>query len=87
MGYPSGMQLTVDDSLLRGVDLTPAQVQLDLAVGLYTEGRVTLGRAASVAGLPQEEFLRELGRRRVPVHYSAADFDDDCRRMRESGLL
>jgi len=53
--------------------LTPEDVRLHLALGLFLDGRVTLGQAASTAGLSQSEFLHQLGQRRIPVHYDQAD--------------
>lgn len=39
--------------------------------------KITLGRAARIAGLPQAEFLKGLGRRGIPIHYDVADFAAD----------
>jgi predicted HTH domain antitoxin len=57
--------------------LTPAEAAVHLAIGLYTSGEVTLGQAAEAAGQPQGEFMRELGRRRIPLHYGVEDFAQD----------
>lgn len=53
--------------------LTTAEARLELAVGLYAGRRVTLGHGARIAGTTQTEFMREIGRRDIPVHYTAAD--------------
>ena len=37
----------------------------------------TLGQAAEVAGIAQAEFLRELGKRRIPIHYGSDELSDD----------
>ena len=42
---------------------------LHLAIGLFVTEEATLGQASQVAGLSQAAFLRELGRRRIPIHY------------------
>jgi predicted HTH domain antitoxin len=57
--------------------LNPEEVRVDLAVGMYSSGRVTMGTAAEVSGLSIPEFQRELGRRRIPVNYSAEDLAYD----------
>lgn len=77
------MNIAVADELLRGIAITPAEALLDFAIGLYTERKASLGRAAAVAGVPQAEFLREMGRRKVPLHYDVADFEADCRVVAE----
>ncbi len=52
---------------------TPEDIKLHLALGLFIDRRVTLGQAAEIAGISQSEFLHELGRRRIGVHYDEAD--------------
>jgi len=59
--------------------LTPEDAKLHLAIGLFLDRRVTLGQAAEVAGLAQTELLRELGSRRIPIHYDEADAEADVR--------
>ena len=53
--------------------LTPEDVQLHLALGMFLDHRVTLGQGAAIAGLSQSQFLHELGERRIAVHYDQAD--------------
>ena len=53
--------------------LSPQDAALHLALGLFFDQRVTLGQGAAVAGLSQSEFLHELGKRRIPVHFDKAD--------------
>lgn len=57
--------------------LSPSEARLDLAIGMYSSGRVTMGTAAEVADLSIPEFQRELGRRRIPVNYTAEDLARD----------
>jgi predicted HTH domain antitoxin len=52
---------------------TPDEIRLHLAFGLFLDERVTLGQGAAIAGLSQSEFLHELGKRKIPVHYDEAD--------------
>lgn len=36
-----------------------------------------LGQAAEIAGVPQASFPRELGRRRIPIHYGSEELAED----------
>ena len=65
------MTIEVQDEALRGLKLTQPQALLDFAVGLFTERRVTLGRAAAVAQVSQLVFQKELARRGIPLHYDS----------------
>jgi predicted HTH domain antitoxin len=71
------MVIEIQDEMLRGLKLTESQALLDLAVGLFTERRITLGRAAKIARQTQLDFQLELGRRGIPVHYEVEDLRDD----------
>jgi predicted HTH domain antitoxin len=59
--------------------LTPRSTALHLAIGLFVSEEATIGQAAGVAGISQAEFLRELGRRRIPLHYGAPELAEDLR--------
>ena len=63
--------------------LSSQQVRLDLAVGIYSGGRVTIGTAADVADLSIPEFQRELGRRWISVNYTAEDLAYDLQAAAE----
>jgi predicted HTH domain antitoxin len=55
------------------------RLSLALAIGLFVSGDTTLGQAAEVAGLSHGDFLRELGQRRIPIHYGAEELVEDLR--------
>ena len=63
--------------------LSSQQVRLDLAVGIYSGGRVTIGTAAEVADLSIPEFQRELGRRWISVNYTSEDLAYDLQAAAE----
>ena len=71
------MVIEIQDETLRGLKLTEPQALLDLAVGLFTERRVTLGQAAEIARLTQLAFQQELNRREISVHYDLDDLLSD----------
>ena len=57
--------------------MTPEIAKLEVAVALYRDRKVSMGRAARIAGMPRPEFQRELGKRKVTVDYGVPDFEDD----------
>ncbi len=56
---------------------------LHLAIGLFVSDEVTLGQAAETAGMSQSEFLHELGKRRIPIHYGEEDLAADLQAVVE----
>ena len=67
------MVIEIQDEALHGLKLTEPQALVDLAVGLFTERRVTLGHGAEIARLMQLAFQQELSRRSIPIHYDVED--------------
>lgn len=57
--------------------MTPELAKLEVAVALYRDRKVSMGRAARLADLPRPLFQRELGKRGVTVDYDVEDFEDD----------
>jgi predicted HTH domain antitoxin len=48
-----------------------------LALELYRENKISLGRAAELSQTPVEVFMVFAGRHDVPMHYSLADLEED----------
>ena len=80
------MVLNIEDKILKGINLTQEEAKLDLALGLFIDKRVTLGQAAAVASLSQTQFLKELGKRQIPIHYDIEDFEKDLKTIETLNL-
>ena len=63
--------------------ISQEEAALHLAIGLFANERVTLGQAASIAGLSQPAFLQELGKRQIPVHYGIEELEQDIATVRK----
>jgi predicted HTH domain antitoxin len=57
--------------------LTPREATLHLAIGLFVDEEATLGQAAEIANMTQADFLRQLGRHRIPIHYGSDELMED----------
>ncbi len=80
------MNLKLDIPVLDDLEISRADLLTDMALGLYMDRRVTLGQAADIAGLPQSEFRRLLGRLGVAIQYDLEDLDHDLAVLRDRGL-
>ena len=77
------MTLIIPNERLGGVALNEHEALVDVAIGLYKRDEVSLGRAAEIAGLSSPEFLRELGRRHIPINYNAEDLRADVAALKK----
>ena len=81
----SQMTVRIPAERLGTVALTERDALVDIAIGLYKREEASLGRAAEVAGITSVELLDELGRRRIPVNFGAADLQADLARLKSLG--
>jgi predicted HTH domain antitoxin len=75
--------IELPDVEINGLDLTAEQARLELAIGLYAGREVSLGRAARIAALPYDVFMREAARRGIPINYTEADALQDIETVRQ----
>ena len=74
------MPVTFSDELLKSAQITEDELRAELALALFQQERMTLGQAASLAGIPQIDFQRLLASRRIPIHYDMEDLEQDLQR-------
>ena len=52
-----------------------------LALELFREDKISLGRAGELSETPVEAFMEFAGQRQVPLHYGALDLEGDRQTM------
>ena len=57
--------------------MTAQEICRELAVQLYAQGKLSVGKASELAGMAVTEFQLLLGSRGVAVNYGVEDFMDD----------
>ncbi|MBX3278213.1 MAG: UPF0175 family protein [Acidobacteria bacterium] len=87
----STVQVDLPEDLLRAASVLPdesgdlsaatasREVAKLLALELYREGAVSLGRASELCSVSQPEFLQFAAEREVPLNYTFDDHEDDRR--------
>ena len=77
----------VPQEILDSARLTPSELKVEMAVHLYAQGRLAIGKARELAGMTLWEFRQLLASRRIPPHYDEADLEEDAATLREHGRL
>ncbi len=77
--------LEIPQDILDSARLSLDQVLVELAVHLYEQGRLSIGKAHELAGLPLWEFRQLLGFRQIPPHFAADDLEQDLETLRQLG--
>ena len=55
----------------------PSYIQKLIALGLFREKKVSLGKASQIAGLSVWEMMALLKEKKIPLNYSVEDFEKD----------
>ncbi len=76
LDLPAGLLEVV--SKLNAGDLAQETAKL-LALELFREDKISIGRAAELCHTPIEAFLNFVAEHSVTLHYGIADLDDDRR--------
>ncbi|MFO7966315.1 MAG: UPF0175 family protein [Archaeoglobaceae archaeon] len=71
------IELPDDIISILGVKNLNNEARLLIAIELYREGKISLGKAAEIANLNIREFLYELRKREIPINYDSDEFTKD----------
>ena len=62
----------------------PSFIKQALAIELYREGKISLGKAAELAGARNKwEMLMILSEHDIPIHYTAKDSNSDLETLKK----
>ena len=78
-----GVQVILPAELLAAAGVNPADASrgatMLLALELYRENKISLGRAAELSRTSFEAFMVFAGQHEASIHYSLADLEEDRR--------
>ncbi len=79
--------LEIPSDILDSARLTIHDLKTEIAVALYAQGRLSVGKAHELAEMSLWEFRQLLAFRRISPHYDISELDEDVSTLRESGRL
>jgi predicted HTH domain antitoxin len=62
-------------------------LKLELALALYQRGILAMGPAWRLAGISKQEFLEEMGKRKIVRHYTAQELEEDVAFVNAMSLI
>ena len=81
------MLLDVPQDILDSARLTVSELKMEIAVFLYAQRRLSIGKARELAEMSLWEFRHLLASRRISPHYDVAELNEDMATLREMGRL
>ena len=79
--------LEISQDILDSAKLTVNNLKIELAVSLYAQNRLSVGKAHELADMSLWEFRQLLASRRISPHYHIADFEEDLTALRDLGRI
>lgn len=79
--------IQVPQDILDSARLTVPELKMEMAVYLYSQGRLSIGKARELADMSLWEFRQLLASRRIPPHFDAADLEEDVTTLKQMGRL
>lgn len=81
------MSLTISDEILGSAGLSDKELLIEIAVMLFQQERVSLGKASKIANMNYVEFQELIAKRNIPIHYEVKDFEEDIETLKEKNWL
>jgi len=76
------MNIVIPDELIQRANLTPNQLQIDIACYLYDRELFSMGQAKKIAGLDQISFQKALSSRNYFIRFTENDLKKDLDNIR-----
>jgi predicted HTH domain antitoxin len=79
--------IEVPQDILDSARLTADELKLELAIYLYAQKRLSIGKARELANLSLWAFRQQLAARGIAPHYTQVDLEADLQTLRSLGRL
>jgi predicted HTH domain antitoxin len=76
------MGVVIPDEVLETAQISAKELLQEIALLLYSQGRLTMGQASKVAQVNQQEFQHLLADHRIPLNYDLEEFERDLETLR-----
>lgn len=77
--YAEKEKIGIAIAMRKILDIGLKEIKLEHALDLYAKGKVTLWKAASLAGISLWEILEVVRERKIPMRYTLEDVEDDLK--------
>lgn len=81
------MSIVIPDDILQASKMTENELKLEIAIMLYKQEKISIGKARNWTGLTVIEFQHELAKRGLCINYDLEDLQADIKTLESMGLL
>jgi predicted HTH domain antitoxin len=81
------MSVLISDEILQAAQISEQELQREIAILLYQQGKLGVGKARELAGMPLIAFHQELSQRGIAVQDNEAGFLAEVEQLKTLGDL
>ena len=81
------MNLTIPEDIVLAADISEAELKREIAIALYQQKKLSIGKACRLAGMDLIQFQREIASRGLCVNYDVEEFKADLKTLERLGDL
>jgi predicted HTH domain antitoxin len=81
------MSVLIPDDILQSAEMSEAELKLELAILLFQQEKISIGKARRFAEMSLLDFQREIAQRGICIHYDVEEFEEDIQTLREMGRI
>ncbi|NES86199.1 MAG: UPF0175 family protein [Moorea sp. SIO2B7] len=81
------MSVTIADEILKAAKMTESQLKLEIAIMLFQQDKISIGKARNLAEMTLLEFQKEIAQRKICIHYDVEELEQDVKTLQEMGRL
>ncbi|MBD3345098.1 MAG: UPF0175 family protein [Chitinivibrionales bacterium] len=75
--------LQIPQDILDSAHLSVKDAKIELAISLYSQGRLSIGKARELADMSLWEFRQICAARKVPAHYDDNELENDLNEIKK----
>ena len=83
----STISIEIPREVVHATRMTPQELRRELAIHLYQQGKLSLGKAREMANMTIWAFQHLLGIKEIPIRYDVEDYEEDLATLKELGRL
>ena len=81
------VSIEIPHEIMHTTRMTPQELRQELAIHLFQQGKLSLGKARELANMTVWAFQLLLGSRGVQMHYGVEEYEEDRAVLKELGRL
>ena len=79
------MSVVIPNDILTASGLSEDELKLEIAIMLFKQDKISIGKARHLAGMNLLQFQHELNLREICVHYDLEELEEDIQTLQKLG--